>query len=176
MVIPSPRMNFVTEAAPSSSPVGVQNDLGWALATLFRGYLRAADGVLAGVPGGARGYRVLTSVARDCPASQLALAQLIGLDRTVVTYLLDDLVAAGMVERTADPADRRARRVVATPTGRARLTQADHDLRGVEGHLLGGLTSAEVDDFRSMLAHCAMRISTDTGDVCTAIEDIKSGG
>lgn len=165
----------MTEAIPQSAPIGVQNDLGWALATLFRGYLRAADGVLAGVPGGARGYRVLTSVARDCPTSQLALAQLIGLDRTVVTYLLDDLVAAGMVERTADPADRRTRRVVATPAGQARLTQAEHDLRGVEDHLLRGLTAAEVDTFRSMLQHCAMRISTDVANLCTTIEEIDAG-
>ena len=33
-----------------------------------------------------------------------------------MTYLLDDLEAAGLVERRPDPTDRRARRVAPTPT------------------------------------------------------------
>ena len=37
-----------------------------------------------------------------------------------MTYLLDDLEQAGLIERRPEPADRRARRVVATDAGRAR--------------------------------------------------------
>ncbi len=35
-----------------------------------------------------------------------------------MTYLLDDLEAAGLIERRPDPSDRRARRLAATPHGR----------------------------------------------------------
>ena len=76
------------------------------------------------MPGGPRGYQVLASAAVEGPRTQLALAQQLGLDRTVMTYLLDDLQKAGLVERRPDPADRRARRVVLTDAGRARLCDA----------------------------------------------------
>jgi DNA-binding MarR family transcriptional regulator len=36
-----------------------------------------------------------------------------------MTYLLDSLAEAGLVERRPDPADRRARRIVATARGRS---------------------------------------------------------
>lgn len=150
----------------------VQDDLGWALGVLLRSYLRATDRVLADVPGGARGYRLLSAVVRDCPGSQLALAQAVGLDRTVVTYLLDDLAAAGLLERQADPADRRTRRVVATPAGRARLAESDDRLRRVEQHLLGDLGAEESETLRRLLQRVAVRLHGQTGEslTCTGIE------
>ena len=69
---------------------------------------------------GARGYLVLAVAGQGEPKSQLALAQHLGVDRTAMTYLLDDLEAAGLVERRPDPADRRARRVTLTDAGQAR--------------------------------------------------------
>ena len=88
-----------------------------AWASLFRAYVTAAHDALPnsravpGLPGAAGGHP-------GHVGSQLALAQHLGIDRTVMTYLLDDLEAAGLIERRPDPADRRARRVVATRTGR----------------------------------------------------------
>jgi DNA-binding MarR family transcriptional regulator len=164
------------EETRKTGPAGVEGDLGWALGTLLRAYLRHAKTVLSGVPGGARGYKVLSSVAHDCPSSQLALAQLIGLDRTVVTYLVDDLVAADLVERTPDPADRRARRVVATMAGRARLALADKQLATVEEHLLGTLSVSERDDLRSLLHRVAVSVHKDGVDGlnCSAVEEFAA--
>ena len=112
-----------TGAAPAPDPetCTLSNDLGWALGAVFRGYVKATHEALADLPGGPRGYQVLASAAGDEHGSQLALAQRLGVDRTVMTYLLDDLEAAGLIERRPDPADRRARRIVATPPGRDSL-------------------------------------------------------
>jgi DNA-binding MarR family transcriptional regulator len=148
----------VTTAGAPPEPTGVQADLGWALGTVLRAYIRAADMALGGVPGGARGYRLLSSVARDCPGSQLALAQLTGLDRTVVTYLLDDLVEAGLVERKPDAADRRMRRVSATAAGSERLARAEEQLRRVEDHLLAGLSTADRQALRGLLQRAALHL------------------
>jgi DNA-binding MarR family transcriptional regulator len=148
----------VTTAAALPEPTGVQADLGWALGTVLRAYIRAADLALAGVPGGARGYRLLSSVARDCPGSQLALAQLTGLDRTVVTYLLDDLVEAGLVERKPDATDRRMRRVIATAAGSERLARAEEQLRRVEDHLLAGLPTTDQEALRGLLQRAALHL------------------
>src|SRR6266699_2789112 len=116
----------------------LKNDLGWALGALSRSYLQAVAATFADVPGGPRGYQVLAAAARDEHGSQLALAQHLGVDRTVMTYLLDSLI-----ERRPDPADRRARRVVATARGRALLGELGERLRAAEDQVLSGLDRDE---------------------------------
>ncbi len=145
---------------------GVHADLGWALATVLRAYARAADHAVAELPGGSRGYRLLAAAARDCPRSQLALAQHIGLDRTVVTYLLDDLTDAGLLRREPDPVDRRTRRVVATEAGTLHLDVLDRRLRAVEDHILTGLDPADRTLLRTLLQRVALTVaaSADTAD------------
>src|SRR6185437_4531345 len=89
--------------------------------------------------------------------SQLALAQHLGVDRTVMTYLLDDLEGAGLLERQPDPADRRARRVVATAAGTALLATLDRRLEAAEAHLLAPLAPPERESFRAHLRLLATR-------------------
>src|SRR5262249_494845 len=91
---------------PSGAPV--ESDLGWALGVVFRRYAKAATAALDDVPGGPRGYQVLATTNSEGPKRQLDLAAQLGVDRTVMTYLLDDLEKAGLVQRRPDPADRRA--------------------------------------------------------------------
>jgi MarR family transcriptional regulator for hemolysin len=64
-----------------------------------------------------RGFCVLVhATAGDY--TQVELAGLAELDKTTMVVTLDDLEAAGFAERVACPADRRARRVRVTETGR----------------------------------------------------------
>ena len=103
---------------------------------------------------------MLATAAQDEHGSQLALAQRLGVDRTVMTYLLDDLEAAGLIERRPDPADRRARRIVATPHGRTTLTRLDQQLRAAEEQLLSGLDAEEDRQlFRRLLRRLAVHAS-----------------
>ncbi len=136
------------------------DDLGWGLGVVFRAYVTAADAAVAELPGGPRGYQVLAAATRSDVGSQLALAQHLGIDRTVMTYLLDDLEAAGLIERLQDPADRRVRRVVATEHGAAMLTELDQRLGGVEARVLDPLDVEERDAFRGQLRRLATRIDT----------------
>ena len=80
------------------------DDLGWALGVLARSY---RDGGQGGVRGAAGRCRAATRCCGSRPARrrprQLALAQQLGIDRTVMTYLLDDLERAGLVERRPGP-------------------------------------------------------------------------
>ena len=108
--------------APSCDDA-LADDLGWGLGMMFRAYVEAAHAAVADLPGGPRGYQVLSAAAQGTVGSQLALAQHLGIDRTVMTYLLDDLEAASLIERRPDPADRRARRVVATQHGSELLAE-----------------------------------------------------
>jgi hypothetical protein len=60
--------------------------------------------------GGPRGYLVLMAVASGPPRSQLALAQQLTPNKTVMTYLLDDLEAARLESRLVEIPTRRRRR------------------------------------------------------------------
>jgi DNA-binding MarR family transcriptional regulator len=133
------------------------DDLGWGLGTVFRAYARAARTAVADIPGGPRGCQVLAAAARGAVGSQLALAQHLGVDRTVMTYLLDDLEAAGLIERRPDPADRRARRVVATQLGTELLATLNGRLRAAEAHLLAPLDREARETFRAQLRLLATR-------------------
>jgi DNA-binding MarR family transcriptional regulator len=142
-----------------TSVQSVETDLGWALGAIMRSYLRSAGDAVAGVPGGPRGYQVLATAARGESTSQLALAQHLGVVRTVMTYLLDDLEGAGFVERRPDPADRRARRVAITEAGRERLCALRVRLLEAEAGLLEPLTDEECAVLRGLLHRLATSVA-----------------
>jgi DNA-binding MarR family transcriptional regulator len=149
-------------------------ELGWSLAVLFRGYLKAADAVTEGLPGGHRGYQVLSAAARDEPGSQAALAARLGIDRTVMTYLLDDMVKADLVERRQDPYDRRTRLVVATDHGRAMLADLDKSFARAEQHIFASLTAEDEAAFRALLTRLATHVNSadSVTTACDAVADI----
>jgi DNA-binding MarR family transcriptional regulator len=150
----------------------VEADLGWALGVVFRSYLRAANHVVDDLPGGPRGYQVLAAADRENARNQLALAQQLGVDRTVMTYLLDDLEGAGLVERRPDPADRRARQIVLTGPGRERLCALERDLRAAEDHVLEPLDEADRTVLRQLLQRLATRSGADVG-ACQVVQEIS---
>ncbi|WP_073262803.1 MarR family winged helix-turn-helix transcriptional regulator [Cryptosporangium aurantiacum] len=165
-------------AVPTSEPptVPLSDDLGWALGVLFRAYAKAAKMAMSGVPGGPRGYQVLATSVRNTPGTQLALAQQLGVDRTVMTYLLDDLEKAGLVTRQPDPADRRARRIVATDAGRALLQDLDARLDQAENHLLAGLPGDDRAEFRALLQRLAahVNVSDPINNPCQAVDEMTA--
>jgi DNA-binding MarR family transcriptional regulator len=162
-------------AGRSTCDDAMAEDLGWALGVVFRGYVTAATAALAEVPGGPRGYQVIAAAARSEVGSQLALAHHLGIDRTVMTYMLDDLEAAGLIERRPDPADRRARRVVVTARGARLLATLDRRLQAAEADLLAPLDAAERRSFRSQLRAVAAHVNAldPTGDLCSLAEQVK---
>jgi DNA-binding MarR family transcriptional regulator len=154
----------------------LSDDLGWGLAVVFRAYVKAADAVTEGIPGGHRGYQVLCAAVRDEPGSQAALASRLGIDRTVMTYLLDDLEAADLVARQPDPADRRSRRVAATEHGRVILADREARFTRAEQHLLGGLPAQDQATFRALLRTLATHANAQdpVATACDAITDLSA--
>jgi len=83
----------------------------------------------------------------DQPLSMKELADRLICDASNVTGIVDRLEARGLVERQADPGDRRVKRLVLTGTGRE-LWQAHHDrVFGCEVPVMSVLTP---DDRRSL--------------------------
>jgi DNA-binding MarR family transcriptional regulator len=142
---------------PSGCAGALAGDLGWGLGVVLRAYAKAALTAVADLPGGPRGYQILSAAAQGAVGSQLALAQHLGVDRTVMTYLLDDLEAARLIERRPDPADRRARRIVATQLGIELLGTLNERLRAAEAHLLAPLDLETHATFRAQIRLLATR-------------------
>lgn len=173
----SPPSKAVVPQPGSACRGALSDDLGWALGAVFRSYAKAANAAFCDVPGGPRGYQVLQACARSDPRSQLELASHLGVDRTVMTYLLDDLEGARLIERHPDPADRRARRIVATTAGRELLGDLGRRLSAAEDHVLAGLDSQEDRQaFRSLLRRVATHAGVpDPGrDSCTIGQQVSS--
>lgn len=141
--------------ASSTPDLPTTEDFGWALGVLLRSYGELVAPSLDGIPHGQRGYQALAEIVLGEPPSQLALANRLGLDRTVMTYLVDDLERAGLVERRANPHDRRQRQVVATERGRALLAERCAAVERCEQHLLGALDRDEREVFRRLLRKAA---------------------
>ena len=141
----------------TASGAPVETDLGWALGVVFRRYAKTAAAVLDDVPGGPRGYQVLAAAHGEGPKRQLDLAAQLGVDRTVMTYLLDDLEKAGLVQRRPDPADRRARLIAPTDKGLETLCDLERRLSTAEEDVLGTLDESERSSFRLLLQRVAMK-------------------
>ncbi|WP_066364635.1 MarR family winged helix-turn-helix transcriptional regulator [Herbidospora mongoliensis] len=154
---------------------GLHEDLGFNLGVLFRAYVKASHAVLDHIPGGPRGYQVLTAAVHGAAGSQVILGRELGVDRTVMTYLLDDLEKAGLVRREPDPKDRRNRRIAITPQGHEVWEAAERRLQAVNTHLLGDLPAPESAAFRQTLEHLAQKANaTDPVDhECRLVEDLS---
>lgn len=139
----------------ANSPEARPGSLGWDLGMVAGCYQSRMESALEGAAGGLRGFQVLTTVVHSDPPNQQALGAHLGIDRTVLTYLIDALAEAGEVERIPDPADRRARKVVATDAGRARLAACEDRIAAEEAALLSGLDPKDADLLRTLLHRLA---------------------
>jgi DNA-binding MarR family transcriptional regulator len=85
------------------------------------------------------------------PASQLAAAGRLGIDRTTMVAFLDTLEDRGLVARRPDPDDRRRNVVVLTETGRTVLRDATRASDEAERRFLEPLTGPAADQLRRSL-------------------------
>ena len=104
-----------------------QDSLGFLLADASRLYRRAFQRRLEGSSITLAQARALVHVARHEGVRQVDLADLLELQPMTLARLIDQLAAAGLVERRADPADRRAYRVFLRPAAAAQLAAQQFD-------------------------------------------------
>ena len=96
-------------------------------------------------------YLLLANL-RDGGLPQSELCASMHLDPNNCVLMLNDLEAAGHVERRRDPADRRRHIVVMTPEGAKALEAADRAVESLEVEVLGALWVEEREALRGLLA------------------------
>jgi DNA-binding MarR family transcriptional regulator len=154
----SPDAQAQAEAGPGNAVAPVEG-FGWALGTLMRAYLKAAADAVAYFPSGPRGYQVLEVAAglseNGLHPNQAMLAERLGMDRTAMTYLLDELERQKLIVRRPDPADRRSRLVTLTAKGGKALETLGERVREAERRVLSGLSNDEVAALNGLLSRAA---------------------
>lgn len=99
--------------------------------------------------------RVLAAVGPDEALSQQALGARLGIDRTTVVAVIDDLEGLGLAVRRVDPDDRRAHRIELTKPGRATLARADASVAAADDALLAPLARDERRQLHALLRRIA---------------------
>ena len=104
---------------------------------------------------GARGYhyRLLAAFAEFGPDSRAALGRRVDLDRSDVVAAVNESAEGELVERAADPEDRRRNVVTTTPAGVRQLRRLDRVLAGIQDELLAPLSSREREQLVRLLVH-----------------------
>src|SRR5687767_12527657 len=93
--------------------------------------------------------KALSEAGESLPLSQLA--ERLSCVKSNITQLVDRLEADGLVARSADANDRRARLAVLTPAGRDAYKKGTRIYEETERHLLAGLEPAEARQLAALM-------------------------
>src|SRR5262245_24840596 len=129
----------------ATSPSIVQAELGLLVLRLSRIWRRKADQALAehGLSEAtAHPLRILSRASKGI--RQGMLAEELGIEGPSLVRLIDLLAAEGLVERQEDPTDRRAKTLLITPRGEAKVEEINRVLRKVRTELFKGVSAEEL--------------------------------
>lgn len=96
--------------------------------------------------------RTLSHVARCGPMRQSVLAERIGVEAMTLSACLDRLEEQGLVQRTPDPSDRRAKLANITEAARPVLDKILRASAEMRSDMTDGIDAEDVEAFRNMLA------------------------
>lgn len=102
-----------------------------------------------------RHFAMLSHLAASAGQSQQALSIALGIHRSAVVALVDDLEHRGLAERRRDPVDRRAYTLYLTPAGRDLLAGLQRIAQEHEAELLTALDASERSQLISLLQRVA---------------------
>jgi MarR family transcriptional regulator for hemolysin len=90
-------------------------------------------------------WAVLLRLERLEGLKQSDLAEQLDIQPITLTRLVDRLCDNGLIERRADPHDRRAKRLYLTPAARPLLARISDQIEELSGTILAGIKPAEID-------------------------------
>jgi DNA-binding MarR family transcriptional regulator len=102
-------------------------------------------------------FSVLVALDEDGPASQAALGRRLGIDRSDMVAVINDLERDGLVARAEDERDRRRNVIRATPAGRKALKRLGARVDAAQAALLEPISAAERRTLERLLARVVER-------------------
>src|SRR3954454_6964204 len=138
-------------AAHSSAQPPVAEFAGQLLFRLWRAsHIRTAD-ALGSVGLTPALFALLNVIGAREGAIQQELGAALGIDRSTMVSLIDQLESEGLAKRRPSATDRRAREVAITPKGRRLLQRARALIARVEDEVLAGLTAKQRHELLTLL-------------------------
>lgn len=144
----------------TASPSPARRRLGFQFVTLARQWQRTMDQKLAEAGLTDATWRPLVHLSEAGDGiHQSELARRLGLDASTLVRLIDLLADRGLVERRVDRDDRRARRIVLTPTGKAEVSRLRTRIHAIEARLLADLDDATLETVSAAFTVIEARIA-----------------
>jgi DNA-binding MarR family transcriptional regulator len=108
-------------------------------------HLRALEDGRKSLPGGRhpRDWGVMAVLDQTGPVSQQRLAELIGVNRTMMVGVIDVLERDGLVTRSRNPDDRRSYALELTGLGHETFARMSTDILAAERHFMGELSAEQ---------------------------------
>ncbi|MDT0305242.1 MarR family winged helix-turn-helix transcriptional regulator [Streptomonospora wellingtoniae] len=135
----------------SEFPSPLLDRLSFLLGKLYFRGLDAETDELSALNLGVKQHAALGVLTREDPMTQQELGHRMGIDRTTIVAVVDDLDEQGLVERRRSPADRRAYLLTVTPSGRDAEERGRHRVAEAEDRLLGALDEPDRTRLRELL-------------------------
>ena len=98
------------------------------------------------------------------PSSQIDIAKRLRIEGPTMTRMLDTLEADGLVERIADPADRRSKHLRLTPAGEAELQKIFAIVDELRERLIADVPPEQVDQINAFLMMLTARLDAGLPD------------
>ena len=130
---------------------GAGSRAGIVLTTLGELFSRHIRDVLAEHDLKPRQLRILDLLDDRGPIGQRELAELMGIDHSVLVNLLNPLEDERLIKRERDTSDRRRHMVSIAPAGARRLAQADRAFCDAEDAFFAALTSKQRGELNALL-------------------------
>ena len=139
---------------------------GIALTILGESFSRHIREVLAEHDLKPRQLRILDLLADRGPVGQRELAELMGIDHSVLVNLLNPLETGRLIKRERDTVDRRRHVVSIAAAGHRRLAQADQAFRDAEDAFFAPLSADEREQLHAMLSRLREASGPPADDDC----------
>jgi DNA-binding MarR family transcriptional regulator len=94
---------------------------------------------------------ILALLKQNSGRTMTELSQILSIDNSTITGLIDRLEKAGFVKRNSHPQDRRASQIMITPEGIDEVTRSVAVIRRVNEEIKAGFTPHEVEAFKNVL-------------------------
>lgn len=130
---------------PREMPIGLL------AAQIGRKVEEAFDGALAAAGGSRPSWLILLAIVSGAGATQAAIAEHVGITGATLVHHLDRLEQGGLVVRSVDPSNRRARTLSLTVEGRQAFMSMREAAGAFDARLRQGMSDAQVQTLRRLL-------------------------